>query len=64
MQVFVFVDFIKSILCFVGNIINKKGAAKKATPNEQLIWVNYPETKDFGASWADQSSHQSYLHTL
>lgn len=22
-------DFIKSILCFVGNIINKKGAAKK-----------------------------------
>ena len=26
--------------------------------------VNYPETKDFGASWADQSNLQSYLHTL
>ena len=26
--------------------------------------VNYPETKDFGASWADQSNLQPYLHTL
>lgn len=28
------------------------------------VSVNYPETKDFGASWADQSNLQSYLHTL
>ena len=27
-------------------------------------FVNYPETKDFGASWADQSNLQPYLHTL
>lgn len=26
--------------------------------------VNYPETKDFVASWADQSNLQTYLHTL
>ena len=28
------------------------------------ITVNYPETKDFGASWAGQSNLQPYLHTL
>nr|DAT35578.1 MAG TPA: hypothetical protein [Caudoviricetes sp.] len=26
--------------------------------------MNYPETKDFGASWAGQSNLQPYLHTL
>ena len=26
--------------------------------------VNYPETKDFGASWAGQSNLWPYLHTL
>ena len=31
---------------------------------EETDQVNYPETKDFGASWADQSNLQSYLHTL
>lgn len=39
MQVFVFVDFIKSISSYVDNKGNKKGAAKKAAPNEQLIWL-------------------------
>ena len=29
-----------------------------------IQFVNYPETKDFWASWADQSNLQSYLHTL
>ena len=31
---------------------------------EDCVLVNYPETKDFGASWAGQSNLQPYLHTL
>ena len=30
----------------------------------EMCGVNYPETKDFGASWAGQSNLQPYLHTL
>ena len=32
-------DFIKSILSLMYDMGNKKGAAKKAAPNEQLIWL-------------------------